>query len=327
MRFSEISSLAPGQMDFEPRERRAQVGSIVRAFFAVALLTSLIAYLPAFDSISPAAPFIAIVLTAILCLVVVRRQQINLDLVMATEYQNMLFSTVLSLGCSFIIIVRRDGTIVHASDGISNIFPNYSYGEAQALEGVFEQGVVRRVDRERILAAIHSHTSEYLIFPIFDKYSEKKEYVLTVDPLPRPAGFSVIRAREYLGVRSGSMLLPDVLRSTSVDKLDHLLSSTGVALYTTDPFGRFEYVNPAFEQLFGYEPGAVLASKLHVHHLVFSLGNQVLTEEYSLNDYTGEATIAHRSGTRYGVNITQQLLRDANGKLVGATGSITGRSA
>lgn len=327
MRFSEMSSLVPQQMDFEPRERRAQVSTVVRAFITVALITFIIAYVPALTKFSALAPLIAIILSAVLCLVVVRHQQMNLDLVMATEYQNMLFSTVLSLGCSFILIVRRDGTIVHASDGLSNLFPNFNYGEAQALEGIFEQGIVRKVDRERILAAIHSHTSEYLIFPLFDKYSEKKDYILTVDPLPRPVGFSVIRAREYLGVRTGSMLLPDVLRSTSVDKLDHLLSHTGAALYTTDPYGRFEYVNPAFEQLFGYEAGYILDNKLHLHHLVFSLGGQVLTEEYTLHDYTGEAAIAHRNGTRYRVMLSQNLLRDGAGKAAGATGSILSAAA
>lgn len=322
MRFSEIGSLVPQQMDFEPRERRAQVSLIIYAFIAIAAITFALAYIPGFNKHPEYTPFVAIVLMAVLCLVVVRKQQQSLDLVMATEYQNMLFSTVISLGCSFCLIARRDGTIVHASDDINKIFPNFAYGQAQALEGIFEQGIVRKVDRERILAAIHSHTSDYLIFPIFDKYSERKEFVLTVDPLPRPAGFSVIRAREYLGVRSGSMLLPDVLRSTSVDKLDHMLATTGIALYTTDAYGRFEYINPAFERLFGYEPGSILEAKLHVHHVVFSMGGQVLTEEYALNDYAGEATIVHRNGTRYPAVLSQQVLRDSSGRAVGATGTV-----
>lgn len=117
-------------------------------------------------------------------------------------------------------------------------------------------------------------------------------------------------------------MLPDMLRSTTVDKLDHMLSSTAVALYTTDAYGRFEYVNPAFELMFDYEPGQIIESKLSLHHLVFSMGEQVVTEESTLHDYAGEATLIQRNGSRIKLNITQIAMRDSMGKVVGATGTI-----
>lgn len=322
MRFSEMDSFTSSQLDFVPRERQKQVWGLLVAFMATIALVFVAGYLPLFKQMEVYTPLIAVILIMVLCIYVIYRKQISLDLVMSTEYQNMLFAQAVGLGSAFCFIVRRDGTIAYASDGLSSIFPHFHYGDSRALEGVFEQGIVRKADRERIMAAIRSGTNEHLVFPIFNQHSEKKDYILTVDPLPRPAGFSIVRAREYLGQRTGVQLLPDVLRSTSVDKLDHMLATTIVAHYTTDNYGRFEYVNPAFEHLFGYEPGEVVDSKLSIHHLFFSLGHHVLTEEYTLSDYTGEATLQHKDGSRLNMTVMQNIVRDAAGKVIGATGSI-----
>jgi PAS domain S-box-containing protein len=253
---------------------------------------------------------------------VIYRKQKNLDLVMSTEYQNLLFTQALGLGCAFCIMVRRDGTIVYSNDGLSKLFPRFDYAQSQALEGVFEQGIVRMADRDRLMAAIHSGSTEHLIFPIFNPYNEKTDYIITVEPLVRPSGFSIVRGREYLGKRAGMELMPDILRSTSIDKLDRLLSTTPVAHYNTDAFGRFEYVNPAFERLFGYEAGEILASKLSLHHLIFSFGSTLVTEEYSLADYGGESTILHKRGARQSHPVVQFVMRDTQNKLIGATGSV-----
>lgn len=322
MRFNETRSTLQNQMDFIPREQRNDIRRTAIAFSAMTLLVLLFAYTPLLRSIPGYAPIVMALLLAGLGLHVIYRKQANLDLVMATEYQNLLFSQVIALGCSFCLIVRRDGTITYANEGLATVFPGFSYAESKALEGIFELGGVRAADRERIMGAIHSGYGEHLIFPIFNQNNEKKDYIITVEALPRPSGFSIIRGREYLGKRSGAQMMPDILRSTSIDKIDRLLSTTPTAHYTTDAYGRFEYVNPAFELLFGYESGDILESKLSIHHLIFSLGNQVLTEESSLSDYGGNATIAHKRGTRSIHGIVQYTLRDAAGKIIGATGSI-----
>lgn len=322
MRFSEIDELVPDQLDFVPRERRNQMSLLVIAFVTTMAVIFIAAYAPVIRDMNLYTPIITIVAIAALCLYVVYSKQLNLDLVMSTEYQNLMFAQAVRVGCDFCMFVRRDGTIIYASDGMNSVFPSYDYAEAQALDGVFELAAVRQVDRERILGAIRSNSNDNLIFPIPAAAGGNKNYVLTVEPLPRPAGFSVVRGREYLGVRTGSQLLPDILRSTSVDKLDHMLATTPAALYTTDPFGRFEYVNPALEKMLGYAPGGIIDGKLSLHHLLFSLGEQVITEEYALSDYTGQAVLLRRGSGRVGAALHQQVLRDAQGKVIGATGTL-----
>lgn len=321
MRVSKMDNLQVDLLDFVPRERSALIRRTIAAFFIAGLIIFAIAFMP-LGNISLYTPLVAVLLMAILCLFVSYHLQINLDLVTAAEFQNMLYAQALALGSAFSMIVRRDGTIVHTSDNFADIFPGFNYASSQALEGVFEHGTVRKLDRERILDAIHSNTPERLVFPLITQYAAKKDYIITVEPLARPAGFCLIRGREYLGQRAGLQVLPDTLRATSIDKLDHLLTTTTTAHYTADQYGRFEYVNPAFAAMFGYTPNEIVESKLSLHHLFFSFSDRALTEEYGISDYEGPAITVTKTHGRQPAVIRQRVIRDSNGKAVGATGSV-----
>lgn len=327
MRFNRMDSLYPDQLDFVPRERRNRVFRIIAAFSVTIALVFILAFAPPLRDFALYSPLVAIVLMAILCLYVVYHQQIILDLVLSTEYQNLLFTQALHLGSTFFMIVKRDGTIVHASDGMSEVIPGFDYSQSQALDGLFTLATVRKTDRERIMSAIYSNTREQLVFPIISQYQQSKEYIMTVEPMVRPAGFSVLRGREYHGQRGNVERLPDSLSATSIERLEHLLTTTDVAHYTTDAFGRFEYVNPAFEHMLGYDSGEIMTAKLSLHHVIFSLGSIALTEEYHVGDYMGMATIQTKQGTRDAVVMRQSAIRNGQGKILGATGTLIAQSA
>ncbi len=321
MRFDTTDSVMHDQLDFVPRERRSRIARLVMVFAVAILLVFLLAYVPLLPRMDGYAPLVAIIVLALLCLYSVYYLQLALDTTTATEFQNLLFAQALNIGASAFILVRRDGSIVHANEGFTQLFPGSEHAQSQALDSVFEAGTVRKTDRERVMAAIYSNTSERLIFSLPKPYQPAQEYILTVEPLERPAGFSLVRAREYLGKRAGLQPLPDTLRATSIDKLDHLLATSNIALFTTDGFGRFEYVNPSFERLCGYESGEVVDGKLSLHHVFFSMGTTTITEEYTVGDYTGEAVIITKQSQRHTVGLRQSVVRDGNKKPVGATGS------
>lgn len=321
MRFNETEFVSPGQMDFVPRERRSQIWKVVIAFSITIAIIFVLAFAPNTLGGSTISAFVSMGSVGVLCLYIVFRKQQNLDLVMATEYQNMLFAEAVSLGSNFCLFVRRDGTIVYANPGLRKVFPSFAYTDAQALEGVFEQGGVPKADRDRVMGTIYSSSSDRLVFPIRQN-GEVKEYVLTVEPLSRPGGFAVIRGREYRGQRAGMQLLPDVLRTTSADKLDHLLAASPIGLYVTDHFGRLEYTNPAMEQMLGYHAGELLDARIAVHRLFFQLSGQPIPDDYTLSDYTGESLLLKKQGSLLNAKLHQTIIRDADGKILGATGTI-----
>lgn len=320
MRFSETETTNSSQMDFVPRERRSQILNLIFAFVVVmALIFIFVLTFP--PSRREIAAMMSMGVVAVLCIYVVYRKQQSLDLVMSTEYQNLLFSQAASLGSSFCLFVRRDGTIVYANDGLRKMFPNIRHGSSQALLGIFEAGKIQKTDQERVLEAIYASRNERLVFPIFNGGFEKT-YILTIEPLKRPAGFSVIRGREYHDERVGTEIMPDVLRSTSMEKLNHLLANTPVAHYTTDAYGRIEYVTPAFEQLLGYAPNEIVEQRLEIWTLLKNLGGLPIPEVRTLTKYEGQATLNRKDGSALPCLIFQQLMADEQGRTTGGSGSI-----
>lgn len=320
MRFEENQYFSPSQLDFVPRERRSQAARLVIAFtFAIAFVF-MVGYVPGIAD-RGLAPLLSALIVAVLCFYVMIRHQKSLDLVMTTEHQNLLFSQSLVLGSNFVLIVRRDGTIVYTGQGLRDLLPNADFREARALEVLFAQSGVSPADRERVMGSIFNNVADRLVFPIVAG-GEQKEYVLTIEPIQRPAGFLLIRGREYRGERAGLQLMPDMLRSTSADKLDHLLANTRVAHYATDAFGRFEYVNQAFEDTLGYTSGEVLSSRITLPVILYQLGLTTIADDYTLSDHNGEAVIEQKSGDLVSCLIYQNVIRDEKGKAIGVTGSI-----
>ena len=322
MRFSEQDMDNVAELDFVPRERRGQIANLVIAFGLAILLLGALILLPDYIVRSSHSAMVALAVMIGLAAYVVYRKQQSLDLVMHTEYQNMLFAQAATQGTSFCLFVRRDGTIVYANDGIAQMFPHLRVRESQALESIFDHGNVSAGDRERMMAAIFAGRHERLIFPLTNAHGEIKDYIMTLEPLRRPHGFMVIRAREYRDQRAGIQLLPEVLRATSAEMLDHLLATTHIAHCVTDPYGKLEYANPALEQLLGYTPGEITTLKLSLQNLLYQLDLRPLAEDYTPQNFSGPAEFKHKQGTLIPVYLQLVVARDTEGKLLGLSGTV-----
>lgn len=320
MRFNENDYHDPSRLDFVPREYRRQFTRMVAVFTLclVALLAAVLIGTARQSEFSPLLPLLIIIFISMYALI---HKQRDLDLVVNTEYQNILFSQGVALGSNFYCFVRMDGTVAYSSDGLRKLFPKLAGGEAQSLESVLDHGGVLTHDRERLIQAITTCSTERMVLPI-PVNGEKKDYVLTIDPLPRPAGMLLVRGREFRDNRSGTQLLPDVLRSTTTDKLDHMLATSPVGHYTTDNFGRIEYANPAFEKLLGYGPGEVTIRKHTLTDVIHALNGKPLPADTTLLEITGDASLRRLQGGQVSVMLFQHLMRDASGKPVAATGSV-----
>ena len=321
MRAQETDDFTPGQLDFVPRDRRTQSLRLLISFAIVMVIVLLNGYADGLRN-SGYGPLFSLLALAFLCIYVVIRHQQILDLLMTTEHQNLLFSQALGIGSQFYILVRQNGTIVYANQGLRNLFSGRALGESKALEQVFERGGVAKADRERILGSIYNNMLDRLVFSLPMAQSEPVDIILTVEPLPRPSGFMLVRGREYRGERVGTQVMPGALRATSADKLEHLLNSTPIAHYATDAFGRFEYVNEALDHALGFLPGEILDTRLTIGSLLSHQGLTPIEADYQLNDYIGEAVIRTKSGLLIDCLLCQSLIRDEKGKATGATGSI-----
>lgn len=322
MRFSEADFESPGQLDFVPRERKNQVINDIIAFFIALVLLSALLFLSHGVIRHTHATLATIAIVIGLAVYVLTRKQQNLDLVMNTEYQNMLFSQASVLGFTFILFARRDGTIVYASEGLAELFPHVRFTESKALDAVFEEGSVNKTDRERLMNAIYASRKERLVFPIVSRDGTSKDYILTIEPIKRPTGYAIVRAREYYPSRTSVEKLPDTLRTTSAERIDHLLASTMTAHYITDAFGKIEYANQALDSLLGYAPGELVAGKHSINALLYQLNSAPVPEDYTLGEFYGSAALKHKQGALVQVVLQQVLQREPMGKVLGSSGTI-----
>jgi PAS domain S-box-containing protein len=268
------------------------------------------------------AVIIAIAAMAGLCAYTVVHTQRNLDLVMTNEFQNMLFSQAVSMGSDFCIFVRRNGSIVQTDRGVREVFGNVRMADSLSFDSVLERSGVTKADREQVLGSIYNNIKDRLVFPLRHASGVEKNFVVTVEPLPRPSGYIIVRGREYRDARQGTQLLPDSLRATSPDKLDHMLSSAPVAHYATDAFGRIEYVNPAFEALSGYTLHHILEKRLQLSSLIADHTHSPLSPEGLPVEFSGETSLSPQNGPALSCLLFQRLIRNDKGKTTGSTGSI-----
>jgi len=322
MRFNESDSKTTQQLDFAPRHRQQEVWRTI-AYFALAIVVvALVVLAPGAVEHKNIGGIIAIIVVATLGFFVVSDKQRTLDSFMTTEFQNLLFSQAATLGTAFCLFVRRDGTIVYADDGLRKTFKHFTYAESMALEGLFAESGVTKNDRDRLMNALYSDSTDRLVFPIKQGNGEVKEYILTVEPIPRPNGFAVVRGREYRAARAGTQLMPETLRAISGDKIDHLLTTTAVPQFIVDPYGRIEFVTPALEMLLGYQHGEMTESRLSIQRLFYQLNGRTIPDDYTLVDFHGEALLKKKSTALVQTILELSLMRDAEGKVTGATGSM-----
>ena len=313
MRFVESHETRGSELDFVPREQRNQSGRLILAFVLIIVSILAVRFIPALHRYALATGVLALFITFIGSLIISRYQR-NLDLVMHTEFQNLLFTQGLALGCTFCLFVRRDGTITYATDGMYRLLGS-STTESQMLDAVFERGGIPAADRERILEAIYSSSGESLLFTIPEVTDRDKKYVMTVEPLSRPRGHVMVRVREYKD-RSGAVTRP----VTNVPQ-EQLLDDTPIGLYATDGYGQFTYVNPVFARLLGYAPREMVASQLTLANVLSALGDRTLSGEYMLDDFKGFASFKTRSGRVIPGVLFQTVLRSDHSKMLNASGS------
>lgn len=318
MRFQEAGESTPSQLDFIPRERRGQIGKLILAFLLTVAFISVFMFTLGQTGGLFVPLLTAFLMTALGAYVVIRNQQL-LDLVMATEFQNLLFAQSLGIGYAFSIIVKRDGTILYVNDGLREQFAQQDFSESRALDKVFMSGNVAGPDRERVLGSIYNMTADHLMLAITDAKGVPREFMLTVEPLHRPPGYLLLRGRQFTDTRTGFQQLPEGLRAAPAEKFDHLLRTTPVALYLCDPFGKIEYANTAFESITGQR---VRGGAVTVASILAEIGGREVQDDYTVSEYAGEVTLRVSGGGNLPGLLFQSLLRDESGKVVGASGSI-----
>lgn len=251
---------------------------------------------------------------------IIRRQQHN-DLIMATEFENLLFSAAASLGTNFCFFMKNDGTIVYANDGTRRMFPRFNYEQSRALDNMLSEGRVDIVDRDRLYSALAHGKKEVLVFGITDSSDKRRDFILMIDPLRRPAGYFVVRGREYYSERTAVVKMTGKLQKTSLDKIAALIQKIPSPAYITNESGTLEFANAALESLLGYDDNELIENKMTLQRLVYH-ADKLDNNEFGPGNFIGTVLMKKRDGNVLKTQLDQKMCLDDGGAPTGCCGII-----
>lgn len=244
-----------------------------------------------------------------LCLFVIAFTQRNRDLVMATEFQNMLFAAAASVKSEFVLITQRDGTVVYFNPGFQNLFGSRHHAST-ILDTVLEGGKLDEDQKAKVHDAI---ASGHYAATGYD-YSQGKDHrtmVLHVDPLARPHGYSLIRG---VNPENNSDESAHTDGGMSRFLLDNLLHTVPFGLYTLSAQREVTFCNDTFAEMVGMESKDIVARHMDIGRLV---RESELAELFGRMEYRGEKTFIKHDGSPVRLFVRQEALTGSDNEIVG----------
>jgi two-component system cell cycle sensor histidine kinase/response regulator CckA len=275
---------------------------------------------------------ISFVTLAILCGFVYQILLRNRDFIMAVEFQNAMFASAAGLQSRFCMITKKDGAVVYFDPGFQRIFADSLKRGISALDTMLASEGVSEEDQARIFSALAQKQNARVIFFMKNEQGESKKYVLSVDPLPRPEGFFLIRAREFIEREGDNGLNPaandDPLASAleGIRALPLLLSQltnqSHEGMYAADATGKLTFVNAALEKQLGYEAGEIVSAQLGIKDIVYQAdGESKLTNR--VENLAGYALLIKKQGSLLRRHLKQIVTLDNERHIVGCTALVT----
>ena len=246
------------------------------------------------------------------------------DLMMANDFQNLLFATAASLGSSFCFYVRLDGTVVYANDGMREIFSNFAPDRSNALDAILEAGVVSSEDRTKLYSAMSRGKRETFVFSIKDKDGSMKDYFLTIEPLQRPSGYFVIFGRPYQPERVAATKLSGEMDQINPLKIESMVNMIPLGIYITNTTGVIEYTNHMLNEMVRFDESAE-TGKGSLQSLIYH-ADGFETGEFDLVEFQGVVLLECRNKKLLKAHLQQKIIYGANKQIIGFVGIVNALS-
>lgn len=111
----------------------------------------------------------------------------------ATEFMNALFASVIGSGSLFCMVVRADGEIMYLNRGTQDMFPTFLDQPVRHLDLLLSMHNVPEEHRGKIAALIAQQNAEKIGVTIEDGEKKSRAITLSIEPILRPKGFTLIR--------------------------------------------------------------------------------------------------------------------------------------
>lgn len=251
------------------------------------------------------------------------------DLVLATEFQNALFASALGFNNKFCLIIKREGSIIYMDNGFQKMFPDLSRERHLSIAIMLKLGRVAAVDREKVFEIIERGLHDRVIFDIRGSDNEVNKIVMSFEPIARPAGFILLRGREYIQQRAGQAAQPPedlgmananpLLNKSTITIFSYIMDRMNMGIYMSDTKGSLIYANPVFENWLSFKEGDIAHGSYSLKDIVHGASP---ADTISPGDFEGEMTLVKKEGGIIRAFINQKIIYGDDKKPLGCVALI-----
>ncbi|NDF11795.1 MAG: hypothetical protein EB060_03135 [Proteobacteria bacterium] len=109
-----------------------------------------------------------------------------------TEFQSLIFASSMRVNTEFCLIANADKTVVYCDTNFCNIFASFTE-HTDDLKRLLSENGIKKQDKDKLLKAIMDCKAVRVPFLLTKSSGEKKRLTITVDPIGRPTGYSIVR--------------------------------------------------------------------------------------------------------------------------------------
>lgn len=244
------------------------------------------------------------------------------DLVLATEFQNALFSSALGHSNKFCLIIKNDSTIAYIDRSLQEMFPGFIKEPRRAIDVLLEQGQVSKEERKMVFSAIERRVRSKVVFDIIDHKKQSHRIMMTIEPITRPKGFMLLRGREFVEKRVLGPQLPNdsktpIFNKTNISLFSYIMDSMDIGAYMIDLFGNITYANLTLEQWLDFDEDELTTSNLSVKDIISQTGLESFVDD--LKNFDGEVMLQRKIGGHVKATLNQKAMYDEQGAVIGYT--------
>lgn len=323
VRFADIISaskdvpVVADRQDFVLR-KRIPVWQVLLLLFSSTLLVTMVLSLLVEDIVLFAQILFVILFSlGLYTIVTIQRTR---DLLLATEFQNSLFSSVISQSNKFCLVVKNDSSIAYMDRSFREMFPNFYKESRMAIDVLLEQGSVSKGERSNVFSALEKNVRNNVVFDITDSRRKVHRIMMSVEPIIRPKGFMLMRGHEFvekrlLGPEIEKNSLPLVFNKDKASLFSYITDSMDVGAYMIDLVGHIRYANITLGQWLNFEADEVVDSSLLLRNIISQNGIDISVDD--MKNFEGKVMLQRKIGGYIEATIKQKAMYDEQGKIIG----------
>jgi two-component system cell cycle sensor histidine kinase/response regulator CckA len=306
--------------EFIVRTRKPSLQVIAAAFLIAFISVNASVWWMELIGGSAAVMMVSFVVLGILAWFTITVTQNNRDLVMMTEHQNALFSSVANLNNLFMLIVKGNGTITYYSSDYQKVFADARRFGLTSLDSLLESDGITPESTAKLRAAMEAGQPEVIFGELRDIEGNIQKVRIALRPIPRPVGYFVLSVSSLRRRTSDKNEPAQQADGDGYHAAHALPKAVQDALFAAplgfcafDKTGSPLFIHPEIEQWLGFGNNEIIDKRIRIQDIV-NINPTTRDAKLELDSFEGEVLFKRANNTVAKAFVVQKIFLDADGQ-------------